>query len=162
MERPHFDEDGAVTAYSVSLAWYVPTEIRAENRLEFSDDETDATGMPRLTIHFDYSDRDRESIERARVSQKEAGDRLGSFDPATQSALLTAGSSLHFTGTVRMGTVDDGTSVCDTDARVWGFDNLYIAGNGVIPTPVTANSTLTGTVFAVRAARAIVETLARG
>jgi choline dehydrogenase-like flavoprotein len=162
MERPHFDDEGAVTAYSVSLAWYVPTEIRAENRLEFSDDEKDATGMPRLSIRFDYSEADLAMIERARASQKSAGERLGSFDPATQSAILTPGSSLHFTGTVRMGTVDDGTSVCDTDARVWGFDNLFLAGNGVIPTPVTANSTLTGTVFAVRTARAIAEALARG
>jgi hypothetical protein len=162
MERPHFDEAGEIEAYSVSLAWYVPTELRAENRLEFSDDERDASGMPRITVHFDYTERDLDLVESARASQKAAGDRLGSFDPETQSALLSAGSSLHFTGTVRMGVVDDGTSVCDTDARVWGFENLYVAGNGVIPTPVTANSTLTGTVFAVRAARAVAEALAGG
>jgi choline dehydrogenase-like flavoprotein len=53
-----------------------------------------------------------------------------------------------------MGLVDDGTSVCDRDGRVWGFDNLFLAGTGVIPTPVVCNATLTGMVTAVRAARA--------
>ena len=42
-------------------------------------------------------------------------ERFGDFDPGRESALLPAGSSLHQTGTVRMGTVDDGTSVSDYD-----------------------------------------------
>jgi C-glycoside oxidase len=58
-----------------------------------------------------------------------------------------------------MGPADDGTSVCNTDGRVWGFDNLYVAGTGVLPTALACNSTLAGTVTAVRAARALVNSL---
>jgi choline dehydrogenase-like flavoprotein len=67
--------------------------------------------------------------------------------------VLPAGSSLHMTGSVRMGAVDDGTSVCDTHGLVWGTENVLVAGNGVLPTALAANSTLAGSVTAVRAAR---------
>jgi choline dehydrogenase-like flavoprotein len=94
-------------------------------------------------------------LDRARKVHQRAAEAFGDFDPDTASALLPAGSSLHFTGTVRMGTDDDGTSVCDRDGRVWGFDNLFVAGNGVVPTALACNSTLTGMTTAVRAARAV-------
>ena len=112
--------------------------------------------MPRITAHFSYTRADEELIERARQVQRQAAEALGPFDPDTGSALLPPGSSLHFTGTVRMGPTDDGTSVCDPDCRVWGFDNLYVAGNGVVPTALACNSTLTGMTSAVRASRSVV------
>jgi choline dehydrogenase-like flavoprotein len=146
-------------AYSVGLGVYVPTPLRPDNRLEFSEDADDTTGMPRITVRFSYTDADLALIERARQAQRRAAEALGPFDPETDSALLPAGSSLHFTGTVRMGPEDDGTCVCDTDCRVWGFDNLYVAGNGVIPTALSCNSTLTGMTSAVRTSRAVVRRL---
>lgn len=155
MNSVMIDEDRTPLAYAVGLEFYIPTEIREENALRFSESESDATGMPRITIDFDYTDADRASLGRAENIQWQAAELLGPFDPATDSAVLPAGSSLHFTGTVRMGEVDDGTSVCDTDCRIWGFENLYVAGNGVIPTALACNSTLTGMTTAVRAARAI-------
>jgi choline dehydrogenase-like flavoprotein len=142
-------------AYSVGLGVYVPTQIRADNRLEFSETATDAAGMPRITVHFSYTREDEELIERGRQMQRQAAEALGPFDPETEAALLPPGSSLHFTGTVRMGPTDDGTSVCDTSCRVWGFDNLYVASNGVIPTALRCNSTLTGMTSAVRASRSV-------
>jgi choline dehydrogenase-like flavoprotein len=39
---------------------------------------------------------------------------------------------------------------------VWAFDNLYVAGNGVIPTGFTVNPTLTSVVYALKSADAIV------
>jgi choline dehydrogenase-like flavoprotein len=111
--------------------------------------------MPRISVEFDYCDADRALIRQALDELRSIAEELGSFDPATECALLPPGSSLHQTGTVRAGVTDDGTSVCDPDGRVWGFDNLYLAGNGVIPTAMAANVTLTGAVTAVRAARAI-------
>jgi choline dehydrogenase-like flavoprotein len=155
----HVDEDGSPLAYSVGPCFYVPTQVQAENRLEFSQERTDAAGMPHITVHFSYTQDDRRLIDRAREEQRRAAEALGPFDPETESALLPAGSSLHFTGTVRMGPADDGTSVCDSHGRVWGFDNLYVAGNGVLPTALACNSTLTGMTTAVRAARSLVERL---
>jgi choline dehydrogenase-like flavoprotein len=155
MNSVMIDDDLTPLAYAVGLEFYIATEIREENALRFSETETDAAGMPRITIEFDYSDADRASLQGAKRVQRHAAELLGPFDPTTDSAVLPAGSSLHFTGTVRTGVSDDGTSVCDPDSRVWGFENLYVAGTGVIPTALACNSTLTGMTTAVRAARAI-------
>ncbi|MER5183935.1 GMC oxidoreductase [Streptomyces sp. NPDC002896] len=155
MNRTYVDEDGHPLAHSVGLSLYAPVASRPENRLVFSETETDLAGMPRISVEFGYSDADRALIRRALDEVRSIAEEFGSFDPATERALLPPGSSLHQTGTVRAGVADDGTSVCDPDGRVWGFDNLYLAGNGVIPTAMAANVTLTGAVTAVRAARAV-------
>ncbi|WP_031469540.1 GMC oxidoreductase [Sciscionella sediminilitoris] len=152
-------EDGTHLAYQVGLGVYIPTELRAENRLEFSEQETDATGMPRITVRFSWNESDRARIEQGRKVQREVAEALGPFDPETESALLDPGCSLHFTGTMRMGTGEDGTSVCDPGCRVWGFENLFAAGNGVVPTALVCNSTLTGMTTAVRAARSVLARL---
>ncbi|MGH3399607.1 MAG: GMC oxidoreductase [Streptosporangiaceae bacterium] len=149
------DDSRTPYGYAAGLSFYVPTEVREENRVEFSSTETDPAGLPRMSVRFSYSDCDRAAIEAGRQAQRCAGEALGDFNRERDSAVLAPGSSLHYTGTVRMGPADDGTSVCDPDGRVWGTTNLFVAGNGVIPTPMTANTTLTGMITAVRAARAI-------
>jgi len=159
MTKVLVDEEIAPTGYAVGIEYYVPTEIQEENRLEFSDSETDAVGMPRISVRFRYTPADLARLERARADQAVAAGRLGDFDPATESAALGAGGSLHYTGTVRRGRADDGTSVCDSDGRVWGFDNLFVAGNGVIPTALVCNSTFIGMTTAVRAADAVLRGL---
>ncbi|MBA8815702.1 choline dehydrogenase-like flavoprotein [Microbacterium halimionae] len=155
MNTTYVDENSNPLAYSVGISLYAPVESRATNRLSFSSTESDLAGMPRIHFEFDYSDTDRALIEQATALLQRLAAEFGTQDIDTELAVLPAGSSLHLTGTVRAGAVDDGTSVCDPDGRVWGFENLYLAGNGVIPTAVVANATLTGTVTAVCAARAI-------
>jgi hypothetical protein len=159
MDSTYIDEAGAPLAHSVGVSLYTPVQSRAENRIRFVEGETDLTGMPRFEIEFAYSPDDLAMIDRARAEMAAVSRDFGEFDPATESALLPPGSSLHQTGTVRAGREDDGTSVCAPDGRVWGYDNLFLAGNGVIPTAVVANATLTGTITAVRAARAASKTL---
>ncbi|MFJ8107707.1 GMC oxidoreductase [Streptomyces sp. NPDC096132] len=155
MNRTYVDEDGRPLAHSVGISLYVPVESRPENRLVFSPTATDLAGLPRIGVEFGHSAADRALVRRALHEVRSLAEEFGPFDPATESALLPPGSSLHLTGTVRAGAVDDGTSVCDPDGRVWGHDNLYVAGNGVIPTPMAANVTLTGVITAVRTARAV-------
>ena len=138
----------------LGVGWYCATEIRPENRIEFSDELTDALGMPHMTVHFSYSDKDMDVIRQTMQVQRAAANAIGSF-PDGDSEILPPGASLHYTGSVRMGAADDGTSVVGPDGRVWGFENLSLAGNGVIPTALTCNATLTGATISVRIARAL-------
>lgn len=142
--------------HHLRMGWYVATQVRPENRLEFSDTESDLLGMPRITAHFGYSDADLEGIQLARVIQARAVASIGDIEEPT-GTLWPAGASLHYTGTVRMGATDDGTSVCDLQGAVWGVQGVYVAGNGVIPTALTCNSTLTSVALTVRTARAVAD-----
>jgi len=152
MQTPVLDEERP--GFAVTIALYVPTEVRAENRVEFSATDSDIAGLPRMRVHFGYTAYDSALIDRARAEQAHVAARLGRFDADQPSTLLPAGSSLHYTGTARLGARDDGTSVCDPDGRVWGARGVFVAGNAVIPTALVANSTLAGAVTAVRAGRA--------
>lgn len=155
MDRLNVDENGDRLAYSIGMTIYVPTGIRQENRLEFDENTLDAAGLPRIAVRFGLDQADLERLETARGVQARVAGAFGDFDPATDSALLAPGSSLHWTGTTRSGTADDGSSVCAPDGRVWGFDNLYLAGGSVVPTAIVGNSTLAAAVTAVRAARSL-------
>jgi choline dehydrogenase-like flavoprotein len=147
--------------HRVGLTWYSPTEIDPENRVTFSDEEVDGAGMPRMTFRFSLSDRDRDMVTAALETQRRVGDALGDFAATGASQVLPPGSSLHYTGTVRMGPSDDGTSVSDPAGRVWGFDNLFVSGNGVIPTALACNSTLPAVALAMGTSRAVARMLAQ-
>jgi len=146
--------EGVDPALFVGMVWYGAKEIRAEDRIEFSTSEADAYGMPHMTLHYGLTDRDLEGARQAVDDQHRIAEALGG-DFLEPPELFPAGSSKHYQGTVRMGAADDGTSVCDTDCRVWGFDNLYVGGNGVIPTSTAVNPTLFSVALAVRAAASV-------
>ncbi|MEV4991532.1 GMC oxidoreductase [Pseudarthrobacter sp. LMD1-1-1.1] len=156
MDRTFFAPDGSPLAYGVVLGFFIPTDINASNRIDFSESFLDSTGMPEMAFTFGYSDADKARIEHAKRVQRALAEAIGVADlESWESELLPAGSSLHFTGTTRAGATNDGTSVCNLEGKVWGYSNLYLAGGSVVPTALVGNSTLTATITAVRAARAI-------
>jgi choline dehydrogenase-like flavoprotein len=145
-------EDSELTRLAV-IACYGAKDIQYSDAVEFSDTETDWYGMPRKTIRYSHTERDLENIEEMRANSLRAANRLGVLHDRPE--LAAGGSSLHYHGTVRMGEQNDGASVCDPNLKVWGVDNLYVGGNGVIPTATAANPTLTSVALAWRAATRI-------
>jgi choline dehydrogenase-like flavoprotein len=106
-----------------------------------------------MHLRFKLSEKDLARMERARQTLLKICDALGRPAQGHRPRTPPNGSSLHYQGTIRMGESDDGLSVCDRNSRVWGLDNVYVAGNGVIPTMTAGNPTLTSVALATLGAR---------
>ena len=155
---PLADDDPVVPGSIVGLGLFCAKDLRAEDRVEFDEDELDAYGLPAIRIHYVLTAKDHAVLNRARSEIVRLGEAIGEpLDPAPFTMPL--GASLHYQGTTRMGEVDDGTSVCGPDSEVWGVPGLFVAGNSVIPTATACNPTLTSVALAVRGARRIAATL---
>lgn len=92
-----------------------------------------------MHAEFELSAADAAERERALELVRRVATGLGDYLPSRAPAKKPLGSSMHFAGTMRMGMADDGMSVCDPTGKVWGIDNLHVAGNGVSPTSTTVN-----------------------
>jgi hypothetical protein len=161
----HLDTSPIPTALSANLAerstivglgWFSPKELRFQDYVEFSD-ELDFFDMPQMRIHYGLSPDDQFSTARAKEEVRRAAKSLGSFVNDQEPFTLPAGSSLHYQGTVRMGELDDEQSVCDPYSQVWGTDNVFVGGNGVIPTSTACNPTLSSVALAIRSCERIAD-----
>ncbi|GHA21384.1 pyranose oxidase [Devosia pacifica] len=139
----------------VGMGVFCPSDISAENRVLFDETRRDWRGLPAISIRWKQSAGDLERLDKAKATGLRIAEIIGRPAPGFATIVLPVGSSLHYQGTVRMGETDDGASVCDRNSRVWGFDNLYVAGNGVIPTMTATNPTLYTVALATFGAREI-------
>jgi pyranose oxidase len=156
-EKPPFQLDPAHPAAGnrwgyVNMGYGMRKRPRYEDGVTFDDAELDYRGFPNMTITYELTEGELLEIAAGTEHLRRAGEALGTF--VAEPRLLPNGSSLHYQGTMRMGAHDDGTSVADPDSRVWGFENLVVGGNALIPTATTMNPTLMSTAIAVRGARA--------
>jgi pyranose oxidase len=146
----------------LNVSFFLPSEPSYDNYVAFSDTAQDWCGRPAMNLRFRLSETDLARMARARETLLKICDAIGRPAQGHRPRTPPNGSSLHYMGTIRMGEADDGLSVCDRHSRVWGFDNLYVAGNGVIPTMTAGNPTLTSVALSILGARDIVARLAGG
>lgn len=159
---------------AVDLALLIRAEQapNPDSRITLSQDR-DATGMPRVQLDWRMTDLD---IHSARSLVETLGQEfsrlgLGRVEPAAwlssprrrweADALISAHpfGGYHHMGTTRMAS-DPERGVTDGSGRVFGIDNLYIAGSSLFPTSGWANPTLTIVALALRTADHIVQRLA--
>ncbi len=117
----------------------------------------DALGMRRLRINLQFSSADADGIVRAhRVLERDisssglADVRCCYSDGVLHDQILhQARDGFHQIGLTRMGH-NSRNSVVDGDCRVFGFNNLYIAGSSVFRTSGRANPTFFAVALALR------------
>ena len=139
-ERPPFQLDPEHPAAGnrwgyVNMGYGMRKQPRYDDGVTFDDDELDYRGFPNMTVSYELTDGEQREIAEATERLRRAGNALGTF--VAEPRLLPNGSSLHYQGTMRMGAEDDGTSVADPYSRVWGYENLVVGGNALIPTATT-------------------------
>ncbi len=137
----------------LDLVWYTWNGPHADNRLVFSErGPLGPFGSPMPSVEFQsWNNPGERQMMNALVK---SAMRLGAFQDEAGPQFRAAGSSHHLTGTTRIG-LDEADSVADPWSRVWGFENLYVGGNGVIPNADPMNPTLTTVALAIRSAEAI-------
>ena len=141
-----------------------------ESRVTLSDDEDDL-GKRRARLDWRLTDMDKKTIEVITTNLGVEFGRLG-FGRVQLDEWLTDTSDtwqteggrdlrggFHHMGTTRM-SADPSAGVVDSDCRLHGTPNLYIAGSSVFPTSGHVNPTLTIVALALRTADHLKQSLA--
>jgi choline dehydrogenase-like flavoprotein len=158
---PGFYKRNAARRYGLSYhAEQAPSPL---SRVTLAD-HGDATGLPRLRIDLRFGDKDADSVLRTHELLGSWLERtgLGRLDyraaPSERRASILAQAShgTHQIGTARMAR-SAAEGIVDTELRVFGADNLYVASAAVLPTSGQANPTLTVMALAVRLAHRLAE-----
>ncbi len=110
-----------------------------DSRVTLSD-RKDPLGMPLSRIDWRIGDRERRTAIRLGCAIHEAFGQAGLPQPHLPEDARFRDVA-HPTGTTRMAATPE-HGVVDPDCRVWGVDNLYVAGSSVFPTAGHANPTL--------------------
>lgn len=133
-----------------------------ESRVVLSD-ERDSAGLRRIKLDWRFSELDKESVRRITekfgrfLEEKGLGsielaswlhdpEKLWEVDPLIGFHHI---GGYHHMGTTRMAETEK-TGVVDKNCKVFGIENLYVAGCSVFPTGGWGNPTLTIAALAVR------------
>jgi pyranose oxidase len=138
----------------VDLRWFGIVDQKKHNKVTFSSELKDSFGMPKPTFDFELDDPDRSKQHVMMDDMLRAANVLGGFLPGSEPQFMSPGLTLHIHGTARMG-ADASDSVVDVNSKVWGMNNLFLGGNGLIPRGTASNPTLTSVAMALKAAEFI-------
>jgi choline dehydrogenase-like flavoprotein len=128
--------------------------------------DCDRFGVPRARLSWRVQHAELRTMRAITEAVGRSLQRLG-FGEMTPATWLDApqvereelADTYHHAGTTRMSD-DPTTGVVDTDCRVFGVDNLYVAGSSVFPTSGYANPTLTIVALAIRLSDTLLTRLA--
>jgi choline dehydrogenase-like flavoprotein len=107
-----------------------------ENRVTLDPEVRDQHGLPVARMEYTQCENDRKNIAFGKKTLHDIWEAAGAQD------VLVIDRYAHLVGGCRMGTAPE-QSVVDSDHRVWGVPNLFLADGSVMPTQGSANPALT-------------------
>lgn len=143
----------------VSLAFFCEQLPSAQSRVSLGDDK-DELGMRRLKVNWHIDGRELETMRAFALILAEELESRGLAKLKIDPRLLALDrdafapeifDAVHQMGTTRIGR-DAETGFVDHDQKVFGIDNLFIAGACTFPTTGFANPTFTAISMALRLA----------
>jgi choline dehydrogenase-like flavoprotein len=129
--------------------------IRAEmapsvtNRI-YLGEQIDALAQEKTRIHFNFNYQSLAKTSWNLFAQKLLSSGIGRATTPPEFFHDIKGGG-HYIGTTRMG-VSATSSVVDSDCKVHGIDNLYVAGSSIFPASAAANPTFSIVAFSLRLA----------
>jgi choline dehydrogenase-like flavoprotein len=151
------DGNGAIASYRVK---FVTEQVPHKNSYLKLGTELDALGQRKLEVDWCFTDHDRRSMTKTLdlLTQRFAEVGLGTFDfgndPPTLENMTDAA---HQMGTTRMASRPE-EGVVDTNCRVFGTENLYVASSAVFPTGPSYSPTFTILALARRLGQHLLQT----
>jgi choline dehydrogenase-like flavoprotein len=150
-----FETKPLLKELEIALWGFGIVEPNRDNRVVLDPTDVDWYGVPKLKVHFSYSEQDLLVIQQMVGAILKAIDSL-QLDNITSPCLMPPGIDNHEAGTCRMG-IDPATSVTNEFGQVHDMSGLFVADNSILPFIGGANPTLTTIAVAMRTADYIVE-----
>ncbi len=141
-----------------ALHYHAEQVPNPDSRITLSG-ERDSFGVARARVDLRYCDQDIESVidSHRLLDQALRANGIGRLkfmypeEQLQDRVYSQAADGYHQAGSTRMG-IDPRTSVVDSDLRVHGIANLFVASSSVFPSSGQANSTFLAVTFALRLA----------
>ena len=138
-----FTYAGIVSSYE--LIHYLEQIPCPGSRVYLCGERRDRLNEPLLVVEWQLTDADLSSFRKYLQVLRDALRNQGVGDihfPGEEVSLIILADASHHMGTTRMADSDE-RGVVDSTCKVFGINNLYVAGSSVFPTVGNANPTLT-------------------
>jgi choline dehydrogenase-like flavoprotein len=131
-----------------------------ENRVRLSSHETDAWGIPQLSIDCEYKDNELAMLKDILETGSEMLENAGFKNVEAYDGSDAPGLGIHEMGTARMGR-DPQSSILNAHNQVWSAKNVFITDGSCMTSNACQNPSLTYMALTARAVNFAVQELKR-